>query len=345
MNSKLSSRWNFIHNHYVQFILIGVLFTILQIIAPYDLFNFGWVGFMRAIGTLMINTIIVMGFYILLGHAGLASLGTAGFVGMGAYLTGYFVDVLGIPTEITLIIVVIIAIILGLLIGFISLRIEGMYLAIVTLGLSEAFVAAANTENPITNGVNGLGIGIAKLLGFITLSRETMFYVIVVFFVLFLIITVNISKSPTGRALLTMKNSESAAQSMGVSLLRYRLLAFVIATIYSMVAGFLYILYMRFSTPTSWSLALSLNILAAVVIGGTKSIWGILSGSFLIFGLNDIVLQNIELFRQNPSITIVFNGLLMILIVMFYPGGISQFYIQMGIKYRTWKAKRGAQHG
>jgi branched-chain amino acid transport system permease protein len=98
--------------------------------------------------------------------------------------------------------------------------------------------------------------------------------------------------------------------------------------------------YYAYSNPLSWNLNLSLNILAAVVIGGTSSIWGILLGAFIVFSLNDIVLSNIVFFQQNPNTIILINGLLMILVVMFYPGGISQLIFQTKLKIKAWQLKR-----
>ena len=212
-----------------------------------------------------------------------------------------------------------------------------MYLAIVTLGLSEILVSIFKTSNhPFSNGSIDGSLAFftspLDLFGFIKLDRVSVFYLIAVIFVIALFLTMNIANSPTGRAMLTMKNSESAAQTMGVGLLKYRLLSFVIATVFAMVAGYLYAIYYKNVQPTTWNLALSLNVLAAVVIGGTKSIWGLLAGAFLIFGLNDIVLINVEFFVQNPDFINIFNGVLMIIIVMFYPGGLSQLFFELKYK-------------
>ena len=344
---KKAPMGRFIGSHYTQFILLGFVFIMLQVLGNRDVLP---VSLMRGIGGLMINTIVALGFFILLGYAGLASLGTAGFVGLGTYLTGYLLNNTGIPTLGVLLICVLAAIVLGVVVGFISLRIEGMYLAIITLCLSEILVQLFTNLEGITGGVNGLRVSPLPFLfdlefaGFawIELTRENMFMMIVAVFVILLILSKNITQSPTGRAMLTMKNSESAAQSMGVSVLKYRLLAFVIATVFAMIGGFLYEIYWRTTYPTSWGLSYSLNILAVVVIGGTKNIWGLLLGAFMIFGLNDIVLKYIPFFVENSGIIVMLNGALMILVVMFYPGGISQFIIELKYKALARKIKKGA---
>ncbi len=342
MKKLLSNAANvFKKNIALKFVLLGLILMVVQVLNIADIAT---INFTRSVGFFMIASVMVLGFYVLLGYAGLASLGTAGFVGLGTYVTGYFLKYMHFPTLAVLAIVILIGIVLGLVVGFISLRVEGMYLAIVTLGLSEILIVIFKNWMGFTEGVSGFqlyGTTPTLFFGLIKLSRENVFFLIAFVFVALLILTYNLTKSPVGRAMLAMKNSESAAQSMGVSLLKYRLLAFVIATVYAMIAGFLYMLYYKYSAPAIWNLNLSLNILAAVVIGGTQSIWGILLGTFVILSLNDVVFSQIPFFQQNPGVIIFINGLLMILVVMFYPGGISQliFNIKAWIRQKTASRK------
>lgn len=318
------------HPYFAFVILAAVLITI-------QMLSLGGIlptSFSRAVGNTIIYAMIGLGFALLLGYAGLASLGTAGFVGLGTYVTGYFLQTLGVPYLLALVVALFFAITLGIIVGFISLRIEGMYLAIITLGLSEILVELFKNLSSITNGEAGytLRFGLPSLFTFFGLSngimlrREAVFVVLVIFLIALMILTINIINSPTGRAMLAMKNSDSAAQSMGISLLKYRLLAFVLATSYAVVGGFLYISYVGYSRPGLWSLALSLNILAAVIVGGAKNIWGILAGTLVIFGVDSLVFQNVDFLRANPGIALAFNGVLIIVIVMFYPGGLTRLF-------------------
>ncbi len=336
----------------LHFLLIGLVLALAQVLSlpSVDVFP---TSFARGPGYFMIVAIIVFGYFILLGYAGLASLGTAGFVGLGTYLTGFLLLKTALPPFVILIICILAGILLGLVVGFISLRIEGMYLAIITLGLSEILVVVFKNFTDFTGGISGLNTyGILRdFTGLFELANGTqlriyVYFVIVAIFIAIMALTYNLIKSPVGRAMLAMKNSESAAQTMGVSLLKYRLLAFVITTVYCMIAGFLYMYYYTYSNPISWNLNLSLNVLAAVVIGGTGSIWGILLGAFIVFSLNDVILSNIAFFQQNPNIIIFINGLLMIVVVMFYPGGISQLLLRIKLAVRkriqAKKAKKAA---
>ncbi len=369
--NRARSQWRSITTHpYFGFILIGVLLLSVQLIQSLGV-NIP-TSIMRAFGLTMVYIVIGLGFAILLGYAGLASLGTAGFVGIGTYALGYFTKQSGYSVGAIVVISILGAVVIGAIVGFISLRIEGMYLAIITLGLSEILNEIFKNATTITNGTNGLEMQQLILFGQeMTIPKETVFAALAVILVVMILLTYNIIKSPTGRAMLAMKNSESAAQAMGVSVLRYRLLAFMIATVFALIGGILYMAYIKFTIPTTWNLAFSLNLLAAVIVGGTRSIWGIILGSFMIFGLDLAVFQRIILtpernvaianfiarfpehtenltrFFNNlqgllPIATFIFNGVLIILVVMFYPGGLYQ--LTMTIKQKIEKKFKQVKH-
>jgi branched-chain amino acid transport system permease protein len=312
-----------ITNHpYFGFFIITFLMLVVQLIRMLGIPVSNTL--IRAFGLTMIYIIVALGFSILLGYAGLASLGTAGFVGIGTYALGYFTKNLQMSIFLVTVITILGAVVIGAIVGFISLRIEGMYLAIITLGLSEILNEVFKNATKITNGTNGLGLDYNLVLfkNTIFIDHNTIFIFAAIVMFIMMILTLNIIKSPTGRAMLAMRNSLSAAQAMGVSVLKYRLMAFIIATVYAMLGGVIYMSYVSFSIPTTWTLTFSLNILAAVIVGGSQSIYGIVLGTFMIFGLNLGVFQQFKLFSENPAISIVFNGLLIIVVIMFYPGGL-----------------------
>ena len=312
------------------FILIGVLLVALQLTAI--LTNGAWPksSMLNGFATVLIYSIVGYGFTFHLGYAGLASLGTAGFVGLGAYLTAFILkNYSGVPYLAIILISLVVSIVLGLIVGFISLRIEGIFLAIVTLGLSEIFYQVFNNWIAFTNGPNGASV--AKYPLFQTLfemktvdARRAFFFLLVVLTVLLMMLTHNLGKSKTGRAMLAMKNSTSAAQAMGISLLKYRLLAFLLATAYAGFAGVLFMSYFKYSAPQNYTIMFSLNILAAVLIGGSRNLVGTFLGSFIVFGITPIFLQDITLFRDNPWIINVTIGAIIIIVVMFYRGGLVQ---------------------
>jgi branched-chain amino acid transport system permease protein len=236
---------------------------------------------------------------------------------------------LGMASELAVILGIIVSLILGSIIGFISLRIQGLYLAIITLGISEILLELFKNLIDITRGQSGYTLFKLTFLGMEFKQSDRFFmsyYLIVIVMGLFMIFVINLINSATGRAMLAMKNSPSAAQAMGVSVLKYRLIAFILATFTAGIGGMLYFLNKLVSHPSSWGIALSLNILATVVIGGMKNIYGVLFGSFIVFGVNDLFLKELPFFENYPSAYLVINGALIIAVVMFYPGGLVRFF-------------------
>ena len=244
----------------VKIVAAGVILAALQFAAMNGLLSS---SFVYAMGNTLIYAIVAIGFCLLLGYSGLASLGTAGFIGLGAYTAFYLIQGLGAPYYLTL---------------------------------------------------------LATLM----------------------LLTSNLIRSPIGRAMIAMKNSTSAAQAMGISLMKYRLMAFVISTINAALGGLLYMLYVRnmtTSTSTLLTLTTSLNILGAVIIGGAKSLWGTAFGTFAIYGLQSMFLSKIQFFTENPAFITMVTGLLIIVVVMFFPGG----FAQMVLSLRGWIRKRGVE--
>lgn len=336
-----------IKHPYFPIVALGIALILLQAIGSTGVIKPSVLNFLAPV---LIRYIVALGFMLLLGYAGLASLGTAGFMGLGAYLIGYLYQSVGMSAELAFILGLVIALLLGALVGVISLRIEGMYLAIVTLGLSE-ILRNFFQSSPLTGMSTGFRLNSIKFLGLsssTSLLYNPIYYIIVVLIVILLIWVVNIIKSPTGRAFLSIKNSTSAAQAMGISVLKYRLSAFLLATLFAVTGGMLHMVRNLSSYPHSWGIDLSLNILAAVVIGGTKNIWGVLIGVFIVFGLKDLVLVKFEFFKTYTNAHLMFSGVLIILVVMFYPGGVTKlfkdikgFVIKIFNKLKTsWKEYR-----
>lgn len=311
----------FIKKPHFGFLLIGIallIFRLFSSIIPPDTFD--------AVIITSFYFIAGLGFALLLGYGGLASLGTGAFVGIGSFGLHYVYRFMTLPLSIAILAAILIAILVGILFGFVSLRISGMYLAIVTMGLSQIVFKIITNIPEYASGTSGgfLAGGPRRPLVFLgsELSSNQTIIFIAFFIVLTMMIVHNLIFSPTGRALLSIKNSETAAQTMGISLLKYRLFAFIISAVFGSIAGILAIMYSRGASVNRLGLAFALNILAAVIIGGTKSIWGILLGTFVIYGLNLAVFQRFNL----GNYSLLINGVLIIVVVMFYPGGLIQLF-------------------
>lgn len=339
---KKASEKNFrtyIKNPYFQFIAFGLILMLVPTLASN--FRFFKVGYITTIGVSLIYAIAALGLNVLLGWSGLISLGTAGFMGLASYLSAYITINMGLPFEVAMLAAVLIPTIIGILVGLISLKIEGLYLAIATLAVSEVLRKSFEEFEWLTNGFSGKAASYPTLFGFIQLDRASMYYFIVFVLIIVMLITYNIVNGQIGRALNAMRGSEAAAQAMGVNLLRYRLIAFAMATIFAAVSGVLYVHFIRYSYPSSWSLKLSLDFLAMIVIGGLRSIYGTVLGAFIVFAVPDMFLKQIPYFNQ---ISYSLNGLLIILVIMFYPNGLVYIFKDIRNVWRKVIGKGKVKH-
>ncbi|MDR2180534.1 MAG: branched-chain amino acid ABC transporter permease [Synergistaceae bacterium] len=306
-------------NPYLGFILFGLLISTLPLFAGWGLMKNSTLNY---IGSVLVYTVAALGLNLLLGYAGLISLGTAGFMGLGSYIAAYVTKDMGMSFWAAAAAAVLIPTLIGLLIGLVSLRIEGIYLAIATLCVSEILLKSFEQADSITGGMQGKSVSYPVIFGH-TFNRSTTYLLLVVVLTLVMILTHNFVNGHKGRALHAMRGSEVAAQAMGVNLLQYRLIAFSLATAYSALSGVLYVFFVKFSYPSVWNLTLSLLVLAAVVIGGLRSIYGTVVGAFVVWAVPDLILKNIPVLGRINGLPYIFNGILIILVVMFAPQGIS----------------------
>ena len=282
---------------------------------------------MQGLMLTMIYIIAGLGVGLLLFLTGLINFSTSIFIGIGSYITAHILKKFIIPYSILIILIIGCAIILGIVIGFLSLRVSGTQLLIITMSLSIMISIISALPNPISGGPNGLyNIPYAKLFCFIPLNRNLLYFIILLVLYILIIIDNNIIYGPIGRSLRAIKTNEKMAASMGINIVKYKILIFVIATIHSMLAGMLYINFMQSTVYTTWSINLSMNILLAVCLGGTVKPIGVILGTFFIFGLDYIVLQNIPIFQNNSQFSLLFSAILIIIILLKFPGGLYHIY-------------------
>lgn len=324
-----------------QIIVFAAIMFVVGNLAMQKVLPYSWLS---AFASTFSYAIAAVGFCLLMGYSGLASLGTGGFIGIGTYSVHYIMTESGLMFTDAILVSILVAVVIGAIVGFISLRIEGIYLVILTLGLSEILRNLYMVlEDKISVGFNPV------ILGF-TVTRQMSLYVVVIMLSIIMLITSNIINSPTGRAMLAMKNSTAAAQAMGISLMKYRLVAFIICTVYASISGTMLMLVVRNAMASQatgfYALITSLNILAAVIIGGYKSIWGAVFGSFIMYGLQTVVLNNIKFLAENPVIITFVSGILVVVVVMFYPGGLAQLLVELKAKIKVLYNKlREAKYG
>ncbi|MDR1786061.1 MAG: branched-chain amino acid ABC transporter permease [Spirochaetaceae bacterium] len=339
-NQTNSGAKNLLANPYLHFVLIGAVLILAQVLARNGILITN--STVTLLGGVIIYAMACLGLDLLLGYGGMISLGTAGFMGLASYVSAYITVNLHLPFELGILAAIAVSVCLGLLVGLASLRIEGIYLAMATMIVAEILKKVFEEAEWFTGSYTGTKAAYPTLLGF-HLDRTSTFIMIVVVLVLMMTLAHLVVTSRPGRALHAMRGSEVAAQAMGINILLYRLFAFSLATGFAAVAGVMYVHYFRFSFPSTWVLALSLSVLSAVIIGGPRSVYGSLIGAFIVFAFPDLVLKKLPVIGQINGIALVFNGLLIVLVVLFYPSGLVRVFSDIKLLLVRHRNRGGAQ--
>lgn len=313
------------------YILVGLIVAIIPFIVEMERST------LTMLNMIIIYSIVAIGFNILLGYAGQISLGHAAFMGLGAYVSAYITSNLELPFLLSLLLSGLVPMVIGVILGLVALRLEGHYLAIATLGFGVAIQQTFKEWIGFTNGFSGTRAPYPEIFGFALRDREHFLVFAIIVCVVLILFAHNLLTSKTGRALIAMRDSEHAAQAMGVSLLKYKLIAFALSAFYAGIAGSLYVHLIRFTEPTQWGIDLSLNLLAMVVIGGLASIPGSVIGAAFIVLVPEIV-KDVEFLQGIKNVASIFTGIALILVIMFFPYGLARVGTQL--KY-TFMSRSG----
>jgi branched-chain amino acid transport system permease protein len=263
---------------------------------------------------ILINAITVCGLNVIVGYAGQISLGHAAFVGIGAYSAALLSTKAGLSFWAALPIVIAICGFIGLLLGLPSLRVKDDFLAITTIGINF-IVEAIFLYIPFFGGALGIG-GIPRIMLFGMKVKGLVFFELcLVFLSLVLLICWWFTRSWAGLASFAVREEESAASSMGISPMRFKLLAFVIGTAIAGLGGALYAHYMRFISATDFSFPVSISLLSMLVLGGMGNLWAPLVGAVILGSLP-------EIFRPLVDYRILFYTVLLLLMIRFQPAGL-----------------------
>nr|WP_318660286.1 branched-chain amino acid ABC transporter permease [uncultured Treponema sp.] len=247
---------------------------------------------------------------IICGITGQLSLGQAGFMAIGAYSTILLNQMAHIPLPLAVIIAALITAVFGFLIGFPTLKLEGDYLAIVTLGFGEIIrVVLTNIKN-ITGGPNGKSFN--TLLTFYEIPK----YVILTSALVIIIIFIqNFIRSSYGRAILAVRDDEVAANANGISVFRYKMIGFVIASFIAGLGGAFYVWHIGFIKPEQASFAKSIDYLIFVVLGGMGSVTGSVLAAYVLTMLQ-------EGLRFLKDFRLLIYPVILIFVMIFRPQGL-----------------------
>ncbi|MFL2504685.1 MAG: branched-chain amino acid ABC transporter permease [Candidatus Azotimanducaceae bacterium] len=310
---------------------------------PFLLSNF----YLGELALIFIYAIAGIGLMLLTGYTGLVSLGHAAFLGVGAYTHAYFLS-LGIPFVFSLSISVLFSSLIGTLLAIPALRVTGIYLAVATLAFSIIVEQILSHWVSVTGGYRGMFVPDPSI-GNLSLKSHTAFYFICLAFLSSsLLIALNILRSPLGRAMTAVRDSEISAQSMGINLARTKTIAFAISAGFTGLAGGLLAHKIGYLAPDSFNLLISIQLLLMVVVGGLGSLHGAIYGAIFIGFLPQalaLLRDNLpEKFAQIPGLEPGIFGLILVVVLIYEPLGIYGRWLKVRSFFEEFPLYRRSTH-
>jgi branched-chain amino acid transport system permease protein len=321
-------------------LLVGllILFVVIPFICkPYLLYVINHIG-MAAIAAIGLN--------ILIGYTGQISLGHGAFFGVGAYAAAILATAVGFPFWLSVIAAGVITAFVGMVFGIPSVRLKHLYLTIATLAGQFILQYLFVQWESLTKGPEGIMLPRATLFGLDVKGDRAFYYVIFVCFVILTWIAVNLIRTRYGRAFIAIRDNDRAAEGMGIPIFRYKLLSFAISSFYAGFAGGLSAYYIGSITPEPYTLFLSIEYIAMIIIGGLGSIPGAVFGAIFITLLNELLSHATEFFMNIGALTkialtiaplreFVF-GLTIVLFIIFEPKGLAEVWRIVKSTFKLW---------
>ena len=337
-------------------ILAWVVFGIVLVVAPQVL----GAGDVNRLSEIIYVAVAALGLALLTGYNGQISLGHGAFLGMGAYITMILTVDYNVSYAVAGVIAVIAAFLLGVVVGLPALRITGIYLALVTLALATLFPQVVIRFGDITGSTVGRGLlprdgyGDTEMLAELGRRRflrtqgfrapewtgladdQWRYYVFLVLAVIAFVLIRNLVNSRVGRGLVAIRDNETAAEVAGVQVSRYKVVTFGVSAGLAAVGGWMFAVLNNAVSPTSFTIALSITLLVAAVLGGAGSIIGPIIGSAAIVGVREVIPEDSQRYTQ------VIFGAVLILVMLVAPGGIVGVYRQLQARVRRARARSAA---
>ena len=294
----------------------------------------------HAMVTIGIYVLLGLGLNIVVGYAGLLDLGYVAFFAVGAYSMALFTALQSsLVTEgvgefgsgsqvaaeqpwtsfwVALPLVIVIAVIAGVLIGAPVLRLRGDYLAIVTLGFGEIVrvIVRSDWAAPFLGGSQGIKqVQPPQPEALDFGSPQNLYYLVLAFILLAIYVSWRLQYSRVGRAWAAMREDEDVAEAMGVSVIKYKLLAFAMGAAVGCLSGAFFAVQLSVITPDSFELLVSITVLAAIILGGIGSIPGVIIGAVVLVGLPEVL-------RDFAEYRLLFYGAILVGIMILRPEGL-----------------------
>jgi branched-chain amino acid transport system permease protein len=298
---------------------------------------------------------------VLVGYTGLISLGHAAFLGIGAYAHAYFLQH-GLPWVVSVALAVVITTACGIVVGLPALRMTGIYLAIATLAFSVIIQEVFSRWESVTHGFAGMAVDKPVIFGVSFADDRAFYYLCLFFLAVTLWLTRNLLRAPTGRAWVAIRDSEIAAQSMGVNLAIYKSMAFAYSAALMGLAGALFAHKIAFLAPDIFTILLSIQLLLLVIVGGLGSLHGAVFGAIFVALLPPVIAilrdsipasladvaaatgltfigaigNGVGNFLRKPGVEAGIFGLILVLVILLEPLGMYGRWMKIKIFFATF---------
>ena len=302
------------HPRFAIYSLLGLVVVLLPVLVHSNY----WIYMFTMVGIYMI---LVSSLDLTYGYTGLVSLAHAAFFGIGAYSSAILQVKLGIPIILALIAGTLITACIAVVIGWPMLRIRGPYFVLGTLAIGIAISIIIHNWDSLTGGVSLSGIPMFPVVEFFghsfdLASKQFFYYLILVVLVLVQFLIHRIVNSRTGRIFASIREDQDLAEALGMNVSRYKLISFVTASSIAAFVGGIYANYMGAIEPEIAGSHMSFNLLIMIVVGGTRTMTGVIIGPLLLWFLPEF-LEAAQIYRP------LFFGLILIVVIIFMPTGIA----------------------
>ncbi len=320
------------------FVGIAALFCVVPFVSPPYL--------LYVVNTTGIAAIAALGLNILVGFTGQISLGHGAFFGVGAYAGAVLATTCGLPFLVAVPGAGIVAALTGMVFGIPSGRLKGLYLTIATLAGQFIIEYLLVHWEAVTKGTMGIMLPGASLFGLEINTDLRFFFVIFASLTALTLMASNLMRTRYGRAFIAIRDNDRAAEGMGIPIFFYKLLSFAVSSFYAGFAGGLWAYYMRSISTEPFTLGLSVEYLAMVIIGGLGSIPGSIFGAVFITGLNESLRFATDALMNFPglsgyglnmaSLREFAFGLAIVLFILIEPKGLAELWRIVRSSFRLW---------
>lgn len=285
--------------------------------------------------------IAALGLNILVGYTGQISLGHGAFFGFGAFASAWLNMSMQIPVFLCIPLAGFLTMAVGMMFGMPAARIKGLYLAIATLAAQFIIEDFFGRADWFSGGASGSMAEPINLFGFVFDTDQSFYYIALFAFVLMFTWGCNLIRSRDGRAFVAVRDHYLSAEIMGVKLNKYRLLSFGISSFYAGIGGALYAHYLGYVSAEGFTIFLSIQFLAMIIIGGLGSVKGTMMGVIFMVLLPEVLAGGVGMMKETTwgNIPMVIDGLayikemaiglVIILFLIFEPEGLAHRWAQV----------------